>query len=1342
MINVLHLSDLHFGAEECKEQGILLTALAKRENALQNLIIYLKGLPQEDKPLIIVISGDIGWQGRKKDYDEAEIWLGKLLKAVGLTPGELCVIPGNHDLNRAKTANLKIPASAELADKDLAFEQLRGFASLFTEYNKFCKNMEIPPYETNSQFNNSRVRLKSYLCGIREIKGIKFLALNSAWYHFSDDIHGRLWLGLPQLQLMNAGKLISDEKYDSSPITLSLFHHPETNWFNDMETTSYPGRPATFDYLGMRCHLMLSGHTHGVPSGWWDRKGGGAWKIITGASYEKSSYSNNCLLLKINTENRNFSCRIIEYNPAAIRNADAWKMHDLRVRGSEFDTLIKDQKTKVEADTSLLRETIKRQIMAKLDEKLKGTIYIPLKLERGEYKGKSTQGLLMDHQRQWQPVGLEDILATMDKRYILTSSVGMGKTTFLYWCALELINNSDKIPLILDCADMVSGKIDSIDSMIEYRLGAFVDSNHWRIDREQVRDVLKNNSDKLVLLFDGLDQIASGDYVRTVQKISGIASANNIPFIIASRPSAIMAYETDPDIVFIRLQSFAADDQKRYYGALDYERAKNITRLSPELTCIPMLAYMVKTLITADSDKGIKTRTQVYERFIDYIVTRHPPNQLLAFRDFDSDEILDVLRYIAFESLDLPNPQIQKVGKEICKRCLDESKLKFKDLHKYGLVNLIVEGTDDLYLYFTHQSFQEFLSAQYAAKDEKLIEKIVREQWNPKWFETLKFLSGIKGADIIKRIYPEGCKDNIIYSRLFLAVKCAVETQISKDLRDRLFKKLEELSIRYFFTDSLVWRGKIDAAFINKIAGMLEDKDRGVRDAAVDALGNLAEMVDEETVKKIAGTLENKNGEVRDAAVSALGKLAEKVDKGTVKKLAAMLEDEDWSVCCDAVEAIGNLAEKADEATVKEIAGMLKDKDGDVRLTAARALGSLAKKGDGEKVKKILPAMLDDKDEHIRAVAVEALGNLADKADEGTVKNLVGMLEDNDLSVISDAAEALGKLAEKINEETIKKITSMLDDKNWHVRYAAVDALGRLEEKVDEKTVKKISGMLFNYWHFPLRFSVLDALGRLAKKVDEKTVKKIAGVLGDPDAEFRYATVDTLRNLKEKADEATVKELAGMLEDTEERIRSNAADVIGDLAEKINDETFKKITAMLDDKKEGVRAAAVDALGRLAEKVDEKIFKRLEDMLEDTDKDVRYAAVIALGRLAERADQETVKKITVMLEDTERGVSDAAIGALVKLTKKIDQETIKKIVYMLEDTDYYIRSSVSEALIDNSRYLSKNSLKVILKKTAPLLISSELRYLKPVVLMLKFLYETDRTNKEEELHECWGMDDL
>jgi 3',5'-cyclic AMP phosphodiesterase CpdA len=73
MPNLHHLSDLHFGYDQDD------TAWAQRTGSLDLLVKQVGELPKDWKPGILVISGDLTWQGRASGYGELAEWLTKKL---------------------------------------------------------------------------------------------------------------------------------------------------------------------------------------------------------------------------------------------------------------------------------------------------------------------------------------------------------------------------------------------------------------------------------------------------------------------------------------------------------------------------------------------------------------------------------------------------------------------------------------------------------------------------------------------------------------------------------------------------------------------------------------------------------------------------------------------------------------------------------------------------------------------------------------------------------------------------------------------------------------------------------------------------------------------------------------------------------------------------------------------------------------------------------------------------------------------------------------------------------------------------------------------------------------
>jgi predicted MPP superfamily phosphohydrolase len=305
ILNILHLSDLHFGAE-CNLK-ILETALALRKSTLDGIFDLFPKFGPDWNPDIIVISGDIGWKGNEKNYNESDAWLRKLLNSLKLNSNDLIICPGNHDIDRDRTTGMEPPISSDCADDWLSVENLDNFLRPFSDFAKFCE-----------QFNTEKLKIGTRnfnFIGTKEHKGVRFIVLNSAWFSRSDNDSGRLWIGQPQLRLMSASNQIVDTKtYDEEMITIAVMHHPSA-WLHHEEQSSFKLRPGTYGYLAQRCHIILSGHSHSMID-FADRIRNRAYFFSVGATYAGSYYSNNFALLQVNLRNRTVIRRAFEFDPS------------------------------------------------------------------------------------------------------------------------------------------------------------------------------------------------------------------------------------------------------------------------------------------------------------------------------------------------------------------------------------------------------------------------------------------------------------------------------------------------------------------------------------------------------------------------------------------------------------------------------------------------------------------------------------------------------------------------------------------------------------------------------------------------------------------------------------------------------------------------------------------------------------------------------------------------------------------------------------------------------------------------------------------------------------------
>src|SRR5208337_1659465 len=164
---VLHLSDVHFGCDKSE------SARALRQLALDGITAALLKLDPEWRPTIVGLSGDIAYRGKSSEYEEAAKWLSKLLKELSILPDHVLICAGNHDIDRDKVTYTR-PEDAAEADRMLSCPLDPRYEIPFEAYTEFAKDFGIEKLQVGTG--------ASFLIGQRDLEGISFCSLNSAWF--------------------------------------------------------------------------------------------------------------------------------------------------------------------------------------------------------------------------------------------------------------------------------------------------------------------------------------------------------------------------------------------------------------------------------------------------------------------------------------------------------------------------------------------------------------------------------------------------------------------------------------------------------------------------------------------------------------------------------------------------------------------------------------------------------------------------------------------------------------------------------------------------------------------------------------------------------------------------------------------------------------------------------------------------------------------------------------------------------------------------------------------------------------------------------------------------------
>ncbi|HYI43481.1 MAG TPA: metallophosphoesterase [Sphingomicrobium sp.] len=193
MPRLIHLSDLHFGAHDDR----LVEAVERRVD--------------DDKPDLVVISGDFTQRARTEQFQEAC----RFLDRVKESGHDVLAVPGNHD----------VPL----------YDVLRRFLSPLTRYRRYIDDM---------------------LCPVHEIDGVTVLGVNTARsFTFKD---GRV--SHEQIDFIRQ----TFERSDPNAMRVLVTHHPLFALQVGEELTPAAGRSElALDAIGdAGVDLLLAGHNH------------------------------------------------------------------------------------------------------------------------------------------------------------------------------------------------------------------------------------------------------------------------------------------------------------------------------------------------------------------------------------------------------------------------------------------------------------------------------------------------------------------------------------------------------------------------------------------------------------------------------------------------------------------------------------------------------------------------------------------------------------------------------------------------------------------------------------------------------------------------------------------------------------------------------------------------------------------------------------------------------------------------------------------------------------------------------------------------------------------------
>ena len=913
-----------------------------------------------------------------------------------------------------------------------------------------------------------------------------------------------------------------------------------------------------------------------------------------------------------------------------------------------------------------LREHFVGEAQHKFYAELKETPFISLSIEQGVFPESIGQSGTISihaqelnwesHKRRWETVDLVH-LTPPKKNYLLSSDVGTGKTTFIYWLAMELAKKiPDILPLVISCSEL-----ESSGAMHWSDLKRWLIHSHDYIFKKDLEDFLEwGREGHFVFLFDGLDQIKSRNYTDLARKTFAIAGRNSV--LITSRPSAVLTLEDDRSIQFLRLKPFSSENQRLYFGGA-HTKAMAIAQFAPELARIPMLAYMIRTLIDEEKTEKLETRTEVYKKFIEHILCKHEPiNAISAQHRFLTWKVERGLRALAYTALTQPEPQIQKIEENLAFGVMGGDA---EELHRFGLVNHVLDKGKHSFL-FTHQSFQEFLAALYLAEDKHQDEmhRVLAERWNPKWEQVIRFLVGLTGEQTLEALIKG--TENAIYTNLFLAASCLCEVKTVSTINIKrielgLVPLVAQIPFRQDALRAISLGGcksnPLDSVLIEALLKQLNVRNMSDQEEIAEVLGK---QLTHEYVDALIKHLEDKHSNWRSAIVKVLGIWGKYLTSVQVDAVAELLRDKDKYVRRQAVEVLGRSNEQLMHGHVNTLIGRLTDRD--VRDEAVKVLGRYGRHLTFVQVDTVAN-LLSAGNENLLVAAMKILGKLGELLTPVQVNMLIKQVEDQRSNVRTAARNALHELSEYLTFIQVDAIANLLSDKDVEVRIIAVEVLGEVGERLTHRQMDTLIGRLEDESLY-VRDSAVTVLSKLGNYLTSVQVDSIANLLRAKDKYICIAAVRLIRmsnELYERLTPAHMNMLVVLWDDKEREVRSA---ILGHMRDTLIKQLRPpQVVDALIERSEGWEMSC-SVMGLLETWVERLTNAQIEEIIEHW-------------------GDEKIRRFSMMLNSKNHPtVRDMAARVLMRLAGRLTPARVAALVEWLdEEEDWHIRFAATRAVV-------------------------------------------------------------
>jgi predicted MPP superfamily phosphohydrolase len=455
MIEILHLSDLHWNSEKSADSQIVVDALVAdlKQNIEKGSI----------RPDIVVFSGDLVQAGEHiKEFDAAfNALIAPVLDVLKLDYEDLFIVPGNHDIDR------KVVRSTKFIDNGIR-ETLKSVDSLNTfidglnagapsnmialdrlqPYYDFLDTVSVKPVFSTPLLRVFKKNIRGVIVGAA--------CFDTAWRASgeADDIdRGHLLLG--ERNVDNAIAQLTD-----TDINLAIMHHP-AEWLAEFDEVAVSSRiSSNFD-------VLFCGHMHRPVPQTRTTAQGTAVLSQTGSVYAGRQWFNGyqCVQLHLAEEKCKFIVRSYYDTPRRVFDVATVVMANGEVSfpfatqkktpdSAIVESFLRTNRQRVRENASEHLNMIGLDIVSGSDVK-ESFVPPPLMIRSAEINGQENPSSSESNEE----ISCEDLLRS-DCSYLLAGEREAGKSSLLHYMAVlvaEGICDKPRIPVILNVETLKSG---------------------------------------------------------------------------------------------------------------------------------------------------------------------------------------------------------------------------------------------------------------------------------------------------------------------------------------------------------------------------------------------------------------------------------------------------------------------------------------------------------------------------------------------------------------------------------------------------------------------------------------------------------------------------------------------------------------------------------------------------------------------------------------------------------------------------------------------------------------------------------------------------------------------